>query len=839
MSLTSISSPDGKGLATEAVDKIQGMISRYKRMISETGISNELYKWELAIKYQGLLNPEEADFPAKLTSVLGNNLFYYMPVATAKELASQKPQEYRLCYVDLFNDALPLDSRIASFTHTVDALYRSLGKDKPARHDERTASNILTFYNPSKYTYFKDSYYQAYCKLINEKPHQVGSKYSHYLSLMQDLIDNYIKVDDELVRLVKEILTDKAYIDPNYMILAQDILYQTFDYEASDEYEDKQNDNTNTGEDTMQIPLNTILYGPPGTGKTYNSINKAVEIADPVFMKNTPTRSDITKRYKELVDKGRIVFTTFHQSMSYEDFIEGIKPVTNDDNSISYDIEPGIFKRICTKAALPDQNNFDKAYTSLTESLSNMAEPLELKTQTGSTFGITLNSKENLSLHTGIPLVKRATLTKDKLMTFITGIGIPAFYKGYYQGVIDHMKKEHGLVVGLIHNEIDNSMDVSNHDDSDHDKSVTIVSDRGDLFDLAYQQLVTDIQSRIDRGSRYMFDTKRGAQHEAISINADGSIRIKRLNAKKNAYPVYRERLKDLFIQFPDVENLTIKEHDLFMRKNLLQGASNGPTYIAILLRLNKISNSIIGNYSASAVTASITTPNKDKQDSTPPKKTSPTNYVLIIDEINRGNVSQIFGELITLIEPDKRAGMKEALEVTLPYSKEWFSVPPNLYIIGTMNTADRSVEALDTALRRRFSFTEMAPDYGLLKGKMVQDIDMGELLRTINNRIEALLDKDHAIGHSYFLRVLSGECSLKDVFFNEIIPLLQEYFYGNYSRIELVLGTGFVKSDSVTQALFAKPSANNDDFVDTTRYTLVRNINNAEFITALQILMS
>lgn len=586
--------------------------------------------------------------------------------------------------------------------------------------------------------------------------------------------------------------------------------------------------------------LNQILYGPPGTGKTYNSTNKAVEIADPVFMKNNPTRSDITKRYKELVDKGRIVFTTFHQSMSYEDFIEGIKPVTNDDNSISYDIEPGIFKRICTKAALPDQNNFDKAYTSLTESLSNMAEPLELKTQTGSTFGITLNSKENLSLHTGIPLVKRATLTKDKLMTFITGIGIPAFYKDYYQGVIDHMKKEHGLVVGLIHNEIDNSMDVSNHDDSDHDKSVTIVSDRGDLFDLAYQQLVTDIQSRIDRGSRYMFDTKRGAQHEAISINADGSIRIKRLNAKKNAYPVYRERLKDLFIQFPDVENLTIKEHDLFMRKNLLQGASNGPTYIAILLRLNKISNSIIGNYSASAVTASITTPNKDKQDSTPPKKPSPTNYVLIIDEINRGNVSQIFGELITLIEPDKRSGMKEALEVTLPYSKEKFSVPPNLYIIGTMNTADRSVEALDTALRRRFSFTEMAPDYGLLKGKPNDyELDLGELLETINKRIEALLDKDHAIGHSYFLRVLSGECSLKDVFFNEIIPLLQEYFYGNYSRIELVLGTGFVKSDSVTQTLFAKPSANNDDFVDTTRYTLVRNMDNAEFITALQILMS
>jgi 5-methylcytosine-specific restriction protein B len=597
-------------------------------------------------------------------------------------------------------------------------------------------------------------------------------------------------------------------------------------------------------DDTRPSPkLNQILYGPPGTGKTYNSISKAVEIADPAFWatitNENAQRKEITKRYKELVDKGRIVFTTFHQSMCYEDFIEGIKPVTDENGGgISYDIEPGIFKRICTQAALPDQNNFDKAYTSLTESLTNMDEPLELTTQNGSVFGISLNSKENLSLHTGNPLVKRATLTKDKLMTFITGIGSPAFYKGYYQGVIDYMKKEHELVVGLEDNKIDNTMDASNHDDSDHVKSGKIELGRSELFDLAYQQLVTDIQSHIDRGSRYMFDTKKGAQHEAININADGSIQIKRLDANMKAYHVLRERLKDLFIKFPDAENLTIKEHDIFMRKSLHQGASNGPTYIAILLRLNKISNTIISSSSAKVGTASISTPNKDKQDSAPPK-TSPTNYILIIDEINRGNVSQIFGELITLIEPDKRAGMPEALEVTLPYSKEKFSVPPNLYIIGTMNTADRSVEALDTALRRRFSFKEMAPDYDLLTGKKVHDIDLGSLLKTINNRIEALLDKDHAIGHSYFLRVLKAECSLKDVFFNEIIPLLQEYFYGNYSRIELVLGTAFVKSEQITQGTFAKSAANNDGFVDGTRYSLVRSMEDDKFITAVQNLMS
>ena len=177
--------------------------------------------------------------------------------------------------------------------------------------------------------------------------------------------------------------------------------------------------------------------------------------------------------------------------------------------------------------------------------------------------------------------------------------------------------------------------------------------------------------------------------------------------------------------------------------------------------------------------------------------------YVLIIDEINRGNISQIFGELITLIEEDKRKGNSEELEVILPYSKERFSVPSNLYIIGTMNTADRSIEALDTALRRRFSFREMAPDSNLIRtiGKakenngIVDGIDLVKLLNTINVRIEKLLDKDHMIGHSYFLNV-GSHADLVEVFKNKVIPLLEEYFYGDYGKIGLILGKHFVSED-------------------------------------------
>jgi len=174
-------------------------------------------------------------------------------------------------------------------------------------------------------------------------------------------------------------------------------------------------------------------------------------------------------------------------------------------------------------------------------------------------------------------------------------------------------------------------------------------------------------------------------------------------------------------------------------------------------------------------------------------------NYVIIIDEINRGNVSQIFGELITLIEEDKRLGNDEALEVMLPYSKEKFGVPPNLYIVGTMNTADRSVEALDTALRRRFSFEEIQPNSRLIatEGKLkesqgiVDDINLPRVLETINNRIEILSNRDHKIGHSYFMKVTSL-ADLKATFKKNIIPLLQEYFYNDHEKIGWVLGEGF-----------------------------------------------
>ncbi len=209
--------------------------------------------------------------------------------------------------------------------------------------------------------------------------------------------------------------------------------------------------------------------------------------------------------------------------------------------------------------------------------------------------------------------------------------------------------------------------------------------------------------------------------------------------------------------------------------------------------------------------------------------------YALFIDEVNRGNVAAIFGELITLIEPDKRLGEENELTVTLPYSRQKFGVPSNLHIIATMNTADRSIEALDTALRRRFDFEECPPLLSVV-GKFQPEslkVDLAKLLKAMNERIERLLDKDHCIGHSYFLKIKDLE-DLRRVFKQNIIPLIEEYFYGDRGKIGLVLGNAFVKVKEQDDGIFKSGDWELEEYDDRKVFDIVdvKELDIEEFVS-------
>jgi 5-methylcytosine-specific restriction protein B len=468
----------------------------------------------------------------------------------------------------------------------------------------------------------------------------------------------------------------------------------------------------------IKMPLNQILYGPPGTGKTYHTIYKALEIIGlDLTKKDRKTSKDI---FDEYVKKGQIVFTTFHQSMNYEDFIEGIKPVEikGESESLSYKVEAGIFKKLAITAAFE--------------------------------------------------------IAKAK--------------------------------------NLENTIKI-------HD------------FSSQYDHYINVLDEKLLTGQRVRVKSRTNGDISIDNISQNRNIIVKHLEGART-YTVSKERLMKLNKAFPDLESV----QNIHIEFQEVIGGANMSAYWAIL-------NDIRQNASQKVEKQTHFTWEEQVQVVSEMQKADfvysntrvqPSNFVLIIDEINRGNVSQIFGELITLMEEDKRLGKEEALQITLPYSKQSFGIPQNLYIIGNMNTADRSVEALDTALRRRFVFEEMMPKPELLK--TVEGIDLSKLLKVINERIEVLLNRDNLIGHSYFLNIASLE-DLKKVFFNNIIPLLQEYFYGDYGKIGLVFGNGFVKLKPST-AKFAKFDYDND-FSDKKVYEIIPNTNDFDIANALKLLLN
>ena len=487
------------------------------------------------------------------------------------------------------------------------------------------------------------------------------------------------------------------------------------------------------------INHNQIFFGPPGTGKTYHTINESIKIADPDFYaENKNNRDKLKERFQLLLlnsndgGDGQIGFSTFHQSFSYEDFVEGIKPVEpkEGDEYLKYKIQEGVFKKICRLAS-----DSLKAVVVNSDSLISLTEEDFDKSHF---YKMSLgNSQEDDDQDIFDYCIENNCIS--------IGFGEGLDFTGKDEKELKIFGREKGLKTFPIQaiNLFKNYLKGNNY----------VVISKGNNYVRAIGKVVGEYEYLEEspfpnnptfnhfRKVEWIFNDKEISAKEIYNKNL----------SQQTIYKLVKNEIKeDFFVKEKKVDNLKLPKN--------------------------------------------------------------PKDFVLIIDEINRGNVSSIFGELITLIEKDKRAGGNEELSVILPYSKKEFKVPQNVYIIGTMNTADRSIEALDTALRRRFSFREMPPKHQLIatvgklkesKGK-IGDIDVVRILEVINNRIEKLIDKDHKIGHSYFLNIRTkGE--LKGAFKDKVIPLLEEYFFGDFGKISLILGSSFITKETKSDVKFAK----------------------------------
>lgn len=432
---------------------------------------------------------------------------------------------------------------------------------------------------------------------------------------------------------------------------------------------------------------NIILQGAPGTGKTYRIPELVVRLCEPEFDANNATRKELMSVYNRLKEEKRVMFTTFHQSMDYEDWLEGLRPVLENDQ-VTYKIEPGIFKRLCTEAERPfsakkDVNISDDAIVwkiSLSGTGDNPVRRDCMKNgyiRIGwDGYGENITEETDWSIHNG----EGKTILNAFINTMKVGDIVMSCYSSR---TID--------AVGIVTSEYEW------HDNFEHYKRVRRV-----------KWLVKDINEDI------------------VKLNDDKTMTL-------------------------------------------------GTVYRLNAITLDKV-KSLLDKYEAS----------KTLIDNNKP-------YVIVIDEFNRGNVSKIFGELITLLEPDKRKGMRNAESVLLPYSKKEFYIPSNVFLVATMNTADRSLDTIDYAIRRRFAFITVKPQ------EIDDDNFNSELFREVSSLFISNYDEyaesgfddtikllpaetlseeyrpeDVWIGHSYF--IMDGEYALQDRLLFEIIPLLEEY---------------------------------------------------------------
>ena len=645
----------------------------------------EEYKWDLLDRLEG------KDVLAVFDGLRGENVIDNPRTdSVIKYLVENEADKTRVCCQHLTDESVPLNDRLAAFKAEIKALCPS--KWKNTANDERTASALLTCVYPETYTFYKDEIYQNICDYFGYTSRKAGKKYEHFMELVNGFVKSYGEEIQQIM--LNEI---KGFKNKPLNLAVQTLFWCMKDY-MKEELKNKMTTDTNNSskgtwyDDVVRIwerRKNIVLYGAPGTGKTYDVPELAVRLCDPAFMAAEPSREEIVSRYNQLKTEKRIAFTTFHQSLDYEDWIEGLRPVVNENNQVTYEIESGIFKKLCEEAERP--------------------------------------------------------VVKDKQV-----------------GIADNAVVWKVSLDGARDNPVRSDCMKNSYIRIGWDDYGPVISDETDwsIYDGKGKQILDAYINKMKIGDIVM------SCYSSQTIDAIGVV-------------VGDYEFEDKFPNYKRVRrvNWLVKN----INENIVEMNDGKTMTLGTVYRLNSITldnvKSILEKYNTSS--------KMEENDKA---------YVMVIDELNRGNVSKVFGELITLLEADKRKGRINAESVVLPYSKKAFHIPNNVYLIATMKTADRSLGSLDYAIRRRFAFIAEKP-FGLdVKGfdedlfekvsslfvKNFDDYkesgwDPTMKLEPADTLSDEYKPEDVWIGHSYFL-MQDEEDNTSNRLLYEIIPLLEEY---------------------------------------------------------------
>ena len=647
----------------------------------------EEYKWDLLDRSEG------KDVLAVFDGLRGENVIDNPRTdSVIKYLVDNEADKTKVCCQHLIDESVPLNDRLAAFKSEIKALCPS--KWKNTANDERTASALLTCVYPKTYTFYKDEIYQNICDYFGYTSRKAGKKYEHFMELVNGFVKSYGEEIQQIM--LNEI---KGFKNKPLNLAVQTLFWCMKDYmkEKLDKKMTTETNNSSKGtwyDDVVRIwerRKNVVLYGAPGTGKTYDVPELAVRLCDPAFMATEPSREEIVSRYNQLKTEKRIAFTTFHQSLDYEDWIEGLRPVVNENSQVTYEIESGIFKKLCEEAERP--------------------------------------------------------VVKDKQV-----------------GIADNAVVWKVSLAGTGDNNVRRECMENNHIRIGWDDYGPVISDETDwsVYNGEGKQILDAYINKMKIGDIVM------SCYSSQTIDAIGVV-------------VGDYEFEDKFPNYKRVRrvNWLVKN----INENIVEMNDGKTMTLGTVYRLNSITldnvKSILEKYNTSS--------KMEENDKA---------YVMVIDELNRGNVSKVFGELITLLEADKRKGRVNAESVVLPYSKKGFHIPNNVYLIATMNTADRSLGSLDYAIRRRFAFIAEKP-FGLevegfneelfekVSSLFVKNFDEYKesgwdqtmKLEPADTLSEEYKPEDVWIGHSYFLmQDEEGEDNTSNRLLYEIIPLLEEY---------------------------------------------------------------